>query len=131
MKLLGIDYGRAKVGIALAEGFLSDPLVTIRVSSFQDALVKVKEITEKEKPDQIVVGISEGVMGEEQMQFVRKLAKIVTIPVNVWDEGLSTRDAQRLSLEAGISRTKRQKLEDAFAAAVMLQSYLDSINSKS
>lgn len=119
MKILGIDYGRSKIGIAVAESSLSSPLKVIYVNSFEDAVEKVKNEVEVERPDEIIVGISEGEMGEESKKFASELG------AKTFDETLSSQDAQRLSQEAGIGQKKRHKMEDAYAAAVMLQNYLD------
>ncbi len=119
MRILGIDYGKAKIGLAISGGSLSEPLKVVRVNSFDDAVYKINKEIETEKPDKIIVGVSEGEMGEESRAFANKIS------AETFDETLSTRDAQDLSRSAGISRKKRKDMEDAFAASVMLQSYLD------
>ena len=121
--LLGVDYGRARIGLARAEGGLAEPWKVVQVNSWQDAIRKIGIEVEKEKPDLIVVGVSEGSMGEEQKKFAGALA--VSVPVSTWDEGLSTQDAQALAIQSGAGPKKRRELEDAYAAAIMLQSYLD------
>lgn len=113
MKILGIDYGRSKIGLAVAEGSLAAPWKVVKTG-------ELKKILGKEKFDRMVVGVSEGRMGEEQKRFAENIS------AETFDETLTTKEAQRLSLEAGISRKKRRRLEDAFAATIMLQSYLDS-----
>lgn len=119
MKILGIDYGRSKIGLAVGEAGLAEPLKVIRVANFEDALTKVKTEVEIEKPDRVVVGISEGEMGEESKKFAGELG------AETFDETLTSRDAQTLSIEAGVNRKKRKEMEDAYAACVMLQNYLD------
>jgi len=126
MIILGIDYGKAKIGLAVGVGSLSEPLKVIRVDSLNDAVKKVLQVLQVEHVDKIVVGISEGQMGNESKKFSISLNKILKIPVETFDETLSTRDAQDLSMAAGISRKKRKDMEDAFAASVMLQNYIDS-----
>ena len=120
MKTLGIDYGRSKVGLAIADGLLVEPWKVIKVDSFEDAVRKVKSAVTLASADRIVVGISEGQMGEESKKFAEELG------AETFDETLTSQDAQRLSIEAGINRKKRQGMEDAYAAALMLQNYLDS-----
>lgn len=126
MKILGIDYGRAKIGLAIAESFLAAPLTVIHVSSREYAIKKIVEVAEGEKVDKVVVGISEGAMADEQKLFATSLSLSISVPVLTWDEGLSTYDAQQMSKETGMSQKKRKDLEDAFAATIMLQSYIDS-----
>ena len=125
MKILGIDYGRAKMGLSIATGKLAEPYKVIRIQKEEDAILKIGEIVKEEGVDEIIVGISEGAMGEETRSFGKRLSGRLGIKVEFWDETLSTRDSQALSIEAGLSRKKRRGLEDAFAAAVMLQSYLE------
>lgn len=125
MKLLGIDYGRRKIGLATAVTMLAEAYGVIRAETIQEAVNKIKKTVETEKITKVVVGISEGQMAQETKQFVRQLEKAINLPVVFQDETLSTQEAQRLAIEAGIRRKKRKELEDAFTAAVILQSYLD------
>jgi putative Holliday junction resolvase len=120
MKTLGIDYGRSKIGLAIAEGSFSEPWKVIRVSSFDDAVQKIKKEITTEKFDKTVVGVSEGDMGAESKKFAEELGAVT------FDETLTSKDAQKLSIEAGINRKKRHKMEDAYAASLMLQNYIDS-----
>ncbi len=69
--------------------------------------------------------MSEGTMAEKTKEFASELKKEVNTPLEFFDETLSTQDAQHLSRQAGIKRSKRKEMEDAMAACVMLQSYLD------
>jgi len=119
-KILGIDYGRAKIGIAVGVGGLSEPLIVIKVENFEDAVGKIKKVIESENPEKVVVGISEGEMGEESEKFAKEL------DAATFDETLSSQDAQAMSREAGIPQKKRREMEDAYAASIMLQNYLDS-----
>lgn len=119
MRTLGIDYGRSKVGIALGINSFAEPFKVLRVDSFEDAVKKVLQVLQVEQVDRVVVGVSEGEMAEESKKFANEIGAIT------FDETLTSRDAQRLSIEAGIKRSKRKALEDSYAAAIMLQSYLD------
>ena len=119
MKILGIDYGRKKIGLAVSEGVLTEPWKVLRVNDFDDAIQKIEKEIEIEKPDRVVVGVSEGEMGLESKKFAEMVG------AETFDETLSTHRAQELSMQANIPRKKRKNLEDAYAAAVMLQSYLD------
>lgn len=120
MKILGLDYGKNKVGVAFADGPLAEPIKVIRYSNLEDLIIKIKELTGQYAAEKIVVGISEGKMGKETDEF----AKI--IGAETVDETLTTSDAQRLSREAGISQKKRHEMEDAYAATIILQNYLDN-----
>lgn len=126
MKFLGIDYGRSKIGISLSEGGLAFPLSVLRVSSLAEAIKDILKIANKEGVERIIVGISEQDMQKEQEEFADILRKKSGVKVETWDETLTTQDAQTLARAAGLSKKKRREMEDAFAAAVMLQSYLDT-----
>ena len=126
MKILGIDYGRRKVGLAISEGYLSEPWKVLRVEHLDEALKKVTQIIKDEKIEKVVIGVSEGEMGKESKDFGMNLQQELEIQVDTHDETLSTQDATRLAIEAGMGRKKRNEMEDAFAASVILQDYLDS-----
>lgn len=126
VKILGIDYGRAKIGLALGENFLAEPHKVIKYKSFDILFKQIDEIARKEGVVRIVVGVSESKMAKESQDFGERLNESLNIPVDFQDETLSSQDAGRLAIEAGISRKKRKGLEDAYAAAILLQNYLDT-----
>ena len=123
--ILGIDYGKRKIGLALARGPFAEPHRVIRFKGEEEALRKVIQVIEVEQIEQIVVGISSGELAKLSKNFGNKLSELANIPVYFQDETLTTQEAQRLSFEAGIKRKKRKSLEDAYAAALILQNYLD------
>jgi putative Holliday junction resolvase len=125
MRLLGIDYGRKKIGLAIAEGPMAEPYGVIRYKDIKILSAKVRKIVEEKRIQKIVIGISEGEMAKEVKNFGQKLKREVGIAVVFQDETLSTRDAQQLSIKAGIKREKRKRLEDAYSATLILQAYLD------
>ncbi|MFH1864048.1 MAG: Holliday junction resolvase RuvX [bacterium] len=127
MRLLGIDYGRRKVGLAISEGKVAEPLYVIRYSDEKALGASIGRIIKEFETEKVVVGVSEGEMGEESKNFGQSLSQKLQIPVETFDETLSTHDAQRVSVEAGINRKKRKSMEDAYAAAIMLQGYLDAV----
>jgi len=125
MKILAIDYGRSKIGLATSEGSLADPMGVIRYTDTKTLVEKLIKIIEENGIEKVIFGISEGEMGEESKNFSLNFSKIVKISIETFDETLSTQDAQRMSMEAGIGQKKRHQMEDAYAAAIMLQNYLD------
>ena len=125
MNILGIDYGRSKIGLAIAEGNLADPIKVIRYSDTKILVDQLLKFIEEYKIEKVIFGVSEGEMGKESKNFCINFGKLVKIPVETFDETLSTQDAQRMSREAGIGQKKRHEMEDAYAAAIMLQNYLD------
>jgi len=125
MKILGVDYGRKKIGLALAEGPLAEPFLVVRGKSPEELKRKVAQIVEKEAIDKIVMGISEGEMAKETKIFGESLKRKLNIPLEFFDETLTSQDATHLSILAGVKRQKRKSFEDAYAASLMLQSYLE------
>jgi putative holliday junction resolvase len=123
--ILGIDWGRAKVGLAWSAGKLSEPLEVIRFNDREVLFNKLREIVKDMEIKKIVVGISEGRSAIETREFGKAIEEALQMPVTFFDETLSSRDAQMYSQAAGIKRSKRKKLEDAYAASLMLQMYVD------
>lgn len=112
MKYLGIDYGKSKVGLAISEGLMASPLKVIQISSLKDALQKILHEIKVESVDRVIIGLAES--GEARSiteKFVRELEK--EISVTLADETLSTYNS------------KGKNNEDAVAAALILQNYLD------
>jgi putative Holliday junction resolvase len=127
MKFLGIDYGRKKIGLATSEGMLAEPLKVIRFEKIEEALTKVEQVVRTESTEKVIIGISEGKMGEETREFARKLKEKISVEVVFQDETLSTQSAQELSLIANVKRKKRKEMEDAYSAAIILQNYIDGV----
>jgi putative Holliday junction resolvase len=127
MNILGIDYGRSKVGIAIGINGFAEPLKVIRYKDIDSLKEDIKKTIEDEGVTKVVVGISEGEMGKESMEFGKELGIFLEIPVETHDETLTSKDAQKISIAIGVKRKKRKEMEDAYAASLMLQDFLDSI----
>ena len=126
MKYLGIDYGERKVGLAISEGQLASPFKVLTVSSLNDALTQVQQTIKKECIDMVIIGMPDsGKSRKMANQFSTQLSKVVT--VSLADENLSTNDAKQALLELGGSRKSRHRKEDAVAATIILQNYLNSL----
>lgn len=130
--ILGIDHGLKVIGLALSQtGYFAKPYGLIqRTTNVQD-LTRLKQIIQKEKITAIVLGlppVPPDFVGYSQADTVKNWAKKlyaeVTIPIYLWDEGLSSVDAEELLDDAGKPRLDRV---DAHAAAVILQSCLDAV----
>jgi len=124
MKLLGIDYGRKKIGVAISEGQLVEPLMVLKIKSQKDILEKLCSLVKGKDVGKIVIGIPGGGMDKEIKEFGKLLQNESKTLVIFQDETLTTKDAQELSIKAGIKRLKRKEMEDAYSAALILQSYL-------
>ena len=126
MKIIGIDYGRSKMGIAIADGPLAAPVKVFRYKEASIVAEQIVRFIKENNIEKVVIGVSEGLMGEESKKFSLNFKKMVDIPVETSDETLSTQDAKILSREAGIKQKKRHEMEDAYAASIMLQNFLDN-----
>lgn len=125
MKILGIDYGRRKIGLAIGE---TETGTVEENKNFKikdkKGIKKIKDLCDEKEIKKIVVGITGGKIDEEIRAFGANLRKIIEVPVEFFDETLTTQDAQRLLIESGKKRKDRKEKEDAIAAAIMLESYL-------
>jgi putative Holliday junction resolvase len=133
MKILGIDFGTKRIGLALSDGLMITAQGQESILSkglLQDIEAINRMITENGVTE-IVVGLPISMNGthsaktKETLEFVENLSKAVSIPVKTWDERLTSRQAERVLLEADVSRHKRKQLSDKIAAQLILQSYLD------
>jgi putative Holliday junction resolvase len=126
MQILGVDYGKKRIGIAIATSTIAEPLTVIKVKRQNEAIEKIGNIVKENKTEEVILGISEGEMAEETRKFGETLEKHLSLPIKYQDETLSTKDADSLAIEAGIGPKKRKSLRDAYAATVMLQEYIDT-----
>jgi len=136
MKLLAIDHGDKRMGIAASDplGMMAHPLEFIPSEPFDKFLIRLKEILAERETEQIIVGMPrnmDGTIGPQALKvedFVAVLKKSVTVSVHTWDERLTTVMAEDKLREAGVSVRDAKKKVDASAAAVMLQDYMDSFS---
>lgn len=131
---LGVDYGEKRVGLAISDesGILATPLRIADVLSPKQAARAVREACAEIEAVGIVVGLplnmngTIGFKAEEVNVFCERLRRSVNVPVETWDERLSTSMVERVLLEADMSRGKRRKVRDKLAAQVILQGWLDA-----
>jgi putative Holliday junction resolvase len=136
MRVLGIDYGDKRIGISISDplGFTAQGVAVIgKGETFDHDIREIKRIIKKyDGVDEIIVGLPKtmaggiGIQAEKVLDFVGALKKEFKINIGTWDERLTTAEAERFLIEAGLSREKRKKVIDKSAASVILQSYLDS-----
>lgn len=141
-RILGIDFGLARLGLALSDErkIVSSPLSTFKaedrvektIKSLLAALTSWQE-TNNYEIETIVVGLplmmngKMSMMSDEVKHFVNLMKQSTSIPIITWDERLSTVQAERSLRESSLTRKKRSKLVDTVSAAIILQSYLDSL----
>jgi len=133
MSTLGLDIGEKRIGVAIAdpEVLLAIPLTVIERVGEEADLKAILDLANEHGARRIVVGLprsldgSIGKQAERVISFSRVLSQRTDIPVDTWDERLSTVAAERLLSDAGVKSDKRRARRDAMAAAIILQSYLD------
>ncbi len=135
---MGLDVGSKTVGVALSDafGWTAQGLETIKINEEKQdyGFSKLGQIIKEHEVSKIVVGLPKnmngtiGPRGEASQFFASELEKLFGLPVILWDERLTTMAAERVLLEADVSRQKRKKVIDKMAAVMILQGYLDSQN---
>lgn len=122
MTTLGVDYGEKRIGVAVTDAALAEPVAV--VNSGPDAIEAIKQWAEKYQAERVVVGISEQSMAQKSRSFGEQLRR-AGLRVEFYDETLSSHEAgERLKHK---SRQFRSQPQDAYQAAVMLQDWLDGI----
>jgi len=133
-RLLGVDYGRVRVGLALSdpERRLASPLTTYeRRDKTQDARY-FKELVAEHEIAALVVGLpvhldgNEGQAAAEARAFGKWLAEITGLRCVFWDERFTTVEAESALWDAGLTHKKRKARRDRVAAQILLQAYLDA-----
>ncbi|MBW5444991.1 Holliday junction resolvase RuvX [Cohnella sp. CFH 77786] len=134
MRILGLDYGDKRIGVALSDafGWTAQGLEMIERKREGEDIRRIAELVKEHGVEEIVVGLPKnmngtvGPRGEICMAFAEELRQNLSLPVHLWDERLTTVAATRTLLEADVSRRKRKMVVDKMAAALLLQNYLDS-----
>lgn len=128
MQILSIDYGEKNIGLAIgdADSKLAVPYGVIKFKSKDYVLERIRSIVNEEDIGRIVIGMSEGEMIVKTNEFGETLAESLTIPIEFHDETLTSADARKLAIEAGIKRSKRKRMEHAYSAALILEGYFET-----
>ena len=134
MKYISLDLGSVTCGIAKSDtGFLAQPVKTIRFKKddYDEAIDKILEYLNEEKPDLIVMGypLLENDDEGPRAQLSKEVAEIIEqesgIKTVLQDERNTTKDSEQFLIQANVSRKKRKKVIDQQAAVRILQYYLD------
>ncbi len=131
---MGLDVGSKTVGVAVSDalGITAQGVTTVRRTGLKRDLAALEALATEHEVTRAVVGLpinmdgSEGPRAEASRAFARALEQALGIPVELWDERLSTVAAERALLEADVSRAKRRQVIDQVAATLILQGWLDA-----
>jgi putative holliday junction resolvase len=136
MRILGLDVGSKTVGVALSDelGWTAQGLETIKIDEENNefGFARLGKIIEEYQVSQVVIGYPKNMNGtigpraEASQRYADQVESLFSIPVVLWDERMTTMAAERVLLEADMSRKKRKKVIDKMAAVMILQGYLDS-----
>ncbi|OIK17028.1 Holliday junction DNA helicase RuvA [Bacillus sp. MUM 116] len=138
MRIMGLDVGSKTVGVALSDelGWTAQGLKTLKINEEKNqfGFEEIGQLIKEYQVSQVVIGFPKnmngtiGPRGEASQKYASELESLFSVPTVLWDERLSTMAAERVLLEADVSRKKRKKVIDKMAAVMILQGYLDSKN---
>ncbi|WP_077308490.1 Holliday junction resolvase RuvX [Terribacillus halophilus] len=136
LKTIGLDVGSKTIGVAVSDGlgWTAQGLTTIKWNEedYETARQELEQIIKTHEVAKAVIGMPKnmngtiGPRGEASLAFSQWIEEQFGIETVLWDERLTTMAAERVLLEADVSRKKRKKVIDKMAASMILQGYLDS-----
>ncbi len=135
MRILGIDHGTKRVGLAISDELkmIAQPLDKLPPDPFGAFIDRIRQLIKEKEIELIVVGMPrnmDGSYGEAAQKvetFVAAMKDTIIVPIKLWDERLTSVQANRFLIEGNVRRKDRKEKVDKTAAAIILQSYLDSL----
>ena len=139
MRVMGLDYGSKTVGVAISDplGLTAQGVETIwrkQENKLRQTLARIEELISEYQVERIILGYPKNMnntIGEralKSLEFKEKLEGRTGLPVVMWDERLTTAEAERTLMETGVRRENRRQYLDQMAAVLILQGYLDRIS---
>ena len=133
MRIMAIDYGDARTGVALSDptGFLAGQTFLIKSRKQEVVLEELAALVQRQGAQELVMGYPrnmDGTLGpraEKYAAFARRLEEATGLPVALWDERRTTVDAHRILGEQGVRAKNRKDKIDSVAATLILEGYLD------
>jgi putative Holliday junction resolvase len=134
MRVLALDHGTVRIGVACSDplGMIATPLEFIPAEPQDKFLARLGQLIVERGVEQIIVGMprnmdgSYGDAAKKVKVFVEILRQHTSVPIRTWDERLTSAQANRQLIDAGVRRSGRKEKVDAAAAAILLQSFLDA-----
>lgn len=133
IRILGLDLGHKRIGVAISDplGLTAQGLTVLERRHNSATLAQIIELARNHHVQEIVIGLPrhlDGRLGQEAaevLEWAATLRQHLQIPVHTWDERLTTVQAERILLEADLSRRRRRQVLDKMAAVLILQAFLD------
>lgn len=134
MRILALDHGTRRIGVAVSDEMkmIASPLEYIPAEPIDKVFLRLHEIVGEKQVSLILIGMPRNMDGtygpaaQKVKDFVAVLQQHVAVPIKTWDERLTSVMANRVLLQGNVRRDKRKQAVDKMAAAILLQSYLDS-----
>jgi putative Holliday junction resolvase len=132
-RILGLDVGDKTLGIAVSDqlALTAQGVAVRRRSSLAADLAYLRDLLTHYDIGAVVVGLpknmdgSLGPQAQKTLAFIERLRQVCSVPVMAWDERLTTLQAERILLQADVTRRRRKQVRDKLAAQLILQTYLD------
>jgi putative holliday junction resolvase len=132
-RLLGLDFGSHRIGIAISDplGIIAQRLTTIRRQGDEKDIQAIAAAARDYDVEAVIVGLPllpdgrEGAQAKKARAFAEKLRERLGLPVDMWDERLTTAQAERHLIASGVRRENRREVRDSLSAVMILQSVLD------
>jgi putative Holliday junction resolvase len=136
MRILALDHGTKRIGVAVSDEMkmIATPLEFVPAEPFAQFLARLKELIRDREVELILVGMPRNMDGSygpaalKAQAFVAVLNEAIAVPIKTWDERLTSAQANRFLIQANVRRAQRKEKVDKTAAAILLQSYLDSLD---
>jgi len=136
MRILGIDHGTVRIGLAISDelGMIANPLEFVPAEPLSNVWTRLQEIIRDKQVELLLIGMprnmdgSYGPAAEKVREFVAAMQAVIPVPVKLWDERLTSAQANRYLIQANVRRDQRKQKVDKTAAAILLQSYLDAVS---
>jgi putative holliday junction resolvase len=133
-RLLGVDYGTVRVGLAVSDAgrSIASPLATYQRQTRDVDARHFRKLVDEEEVAAIVVGLpvhmsgAEGEKAREARAYGKWLAETTGVPVSFYDERFTSAQAEGFLMEAGLTKKRRKERLDRVAAQILLQAYLDA-----
>jgi putative Holliday junction resolvase len=132
-RILGVDYGRRRIGVSISDplGLTAQPLDTWKGFNREKVLKEIRTLVEQLGVERVVVGFpltlkgEEGTMAKEVKRFAAELECQIRVPVTLWDERLTSVEAQRILHRMGEKPSRKKEKIDLIAAVLLLENYLE------